>query len=146
MVDHRILSERPARPRTGDREAAGFTARIDLAGLPRAQRIFYRVQFEDLSDSRNLSVPAAGSFLSAPARPRDVTMAWSADTVGQGWGINKEFGGMRMYETIRRAGPDVFIHTAATPSTPTRRCPPEIRLPDGNAVEERHHAREIKGC
>lgn len=116
-------------PATG--EAAGFTARIDLAGLPRDQRIFYRVQFEDLSDARNLSVPAAGSFLSAPARPRDVTMAWSADTVGQGWGINKEFGGMRMYETMRRARPDVFIHCGDTIYADSP-VPAEIRLPDGN--------------
>ncbi len=42
---------------------------------------------------------------------RDVTIAWSADTVGQGWGINAEMGGMRLYETMRDAGADVFIHT-----------------------------------
>jgi alkaline phosphatase D len=99
-------------PATG--EGAGYTARVDLAGLPRGQRIFYRVQFEDLHDTRTLSVPATGSFLSAPAAPRDVTLAWSADTVGQGWGINTEFGGMRMYETIRRARPDMFIHCGDT--------------------------------
>ena len=43
-------------------------------GLPPGQRIFYRVQFEDLADSRNLSVPAAGSFCRRRARPRDVTV------------------------------------------------------------------------
>ena len=34
-------------------EANGFTARVDLTGLPPAQRVFYRVLFEDPSDSRN---------------------------------------------------------------------------------------------
>jgi alkaline phosphatase D len=115
-------------PVTG--EAAGFTARVDLAGLPRDQRIFYRVQFVDLGNSAGLSVPASGSFLSAPSRPRDVTLAWSADTVGQGWGINREFGGMRMYETIRRASPDLFVHCGDTIYADSP-VPAEIRLADG---------------
>jgi alkaline phosphatase D len=96
------------------RDATGFTARVDLRGLPPSQRIFYRVRFEDLSDSRNVSPPAAGSFMSAPDRGRDLTFAWSADTVGQGWGINPDWGGMRMYETMRRARPDFFIHCGDT--------------------------------
>ena len=98
-----------ARPVRGPRttEAAGYTARIDLSGLPPGQRIFYRVRFEDLSDSRNVSIPAGGTFLTPPGETRDVSIAWSADTVGQGWGINTDLGGMRLYETMRkaRAGP-----------------------------------------
>ena len=103
---------------------------MDLTGIPPGQRIFYRVQFEDLADSRNLSVPAAGNFLSAPREARDVTFAWSADTVGQGWGINVEWGGLRMYETMRRARPDFFIHTGDTIYADSV-VPPEITLPDG---------------
>ena len=45
---------------------------------------------------------------------RDVTMAWSADSVGQGWGINPDFGGMRLYETMLEAEPDLFIHCGDT--------------------------------
>jgi alkaline phosphatase D len=115
-------------PVTG--EVAGCTARVDLSGLPRDQRIFYRVQFEDPHDPRTLSVPSTGSFLSAPATPRDVTLAWSADTVGQGWGINKEFGGMRMYETNRGTRPDLFIHCGDTIYADSP-VPAEIPLPDG---------------
>jgi len=111
-------------------EPSGFTARVDLAGLPPDQRIFYRVQFEDLAEPRGLSVPHSGSFLSARATARDVTLAWSADTVGQGWGINPEFGGMRMYETIRRAQPDVFIHCGDTIYADSP-VPDQIPLPDG---------------
>src|SRR5918993_1566348 len=48
-------------PQTTD--AAGYTARVDLSGIPPGQRIFYRVQFEDLADSRSLSAPDTGSFL-----------------------------------------------------------------------------------
>ncbi|MCB1742960.1 MAG: alkaline phosphatase D family protein, partial [Gammaproteobacteria bacterium] len=32
------------------------------------------------------------------------------DTAGQGWGINPDFGGMRIYESMRQARPDFFIH------------------------------------
>lgn len=96
------------------REATGFTARVDLRGVPAGQRVFYRVLFEDLLDSRNLSVPVIGSFRSPPNRAGDVSFAWSADTVGQGWGINPEWGGMRMYETMRLAQPDFFVHCGDT--------------------------------
>jgi alkaline phosphatase D len=111
-------------------EATGFTARADLTDLPPGQRIFYRVRFEDLSDSRNLSAPAAGSFLSASDRARDLRFAWSADTVGQGWGINLDWGGMRIYEAMRRLQPDFFIHCGDTiyADGPLRA---EVALPDG---------------
>ena len=112
-------------------ESAGYTARADLSGLPPDQRIFYRVRFEDLNDARNVSVPSTGSFLTVPAALRDVTLAWSADTVGQGWGINTEFGGMRMYETIRRARPDLFIHCGDTIYADGP-VPAEIKLTDGS--------------
>jgi alkaline phosphatase D len=112
-------------------EAVDYTARVDVIGLPRNQRIFYRVLFEE-EHSRNQSARVTGNFLSAPAvaAPRDITFAWSADTVGQGWGINKEWGGMRMYETMRRAQPDFFVHTGDTIYADSP-VPPEIQLPDG---------------
>src|SRR5436190_12312350 len=94
-------------------EATDFTARLDLSNLPPNQRVFYRVQFQSLADLRTWSEPVAGSFSTPPrvAGSRDVTVAWSADTVGQGWGINPEMGGMRLYETMRQVEADVFIHT-----------------------------------
>jgi alkaline phosphatase D len=110
--------------------AAGYTARVDVSSLPPGQRIFYRVRFEDAGDARSLSEPAAGSFLSAPREPRDISFAWSADTVGQGWGINTEWGGLRMYETLRSTQPDFFIHCGDTiyADGPVL---PEVRLADG---------------
>jgi alkaline phosphatase D len=114
----------------------GFTARAELIDLPPSQRIFYRVYFEDLSDSRNVSLPAAGSFLSAPGfRPepgpvRDVSFVWGADTVGQGWGINADWGGMRIYEQMRRARPDFFIHCGDTIYADGPLVP-EMKLGDG---------------
>ena len=64
--------------------------------------------------------------------------AWSADTVGQGWGINTAWGGLRMYETMRLARPDFFIHTGDTIYADSP-VPPEIPLPDGTIWRERRH-------
>jgi alkaline phosphatase D len=110
--------------------ASGLTARVDLSTLPPGQRIFYRVRFEDLADPARVSEPVTGSFLAAPVARRDVLLAWSADTAGQGWGINREWGGMRLYETIRQARPDVFVHCGDTiyADQPIR---PEVKLDDG---------------
>jgi alkaline phosphatase D len=97
-------------------ESTDFTARTVLQNLPRGQRIFYRVLFQDLTDLRSISEPVAGSFAtpSARAADRDVSLVWSADTVGQGWGINPDWGGLRLYETMRQAQPDVYINLGDT--------------------------------
>jgi alkaline phosphatase D len=112
------------------RDSTGFTARIDLSNLPQGQRIFYRVRFEDLSDARNISLPATGSFLSAPPRGRNISFAWAADVVGQGWGINPEWGGLKMFETMRRAQPDFFVHCGDTIYADGV-LEEAVRLPDG---------------
>ena len=97
-------------------EATDFTARVDLSGLREGQRVFYRARFQSLKDLNVWSEPLAGTFTTPPTRAarRDVTVAWTADTVGQGWGIDAARGGMRLYETMRQAGADVFIHTGDT--------------------------------
>ena len=95
-------------------EADGFTARVDLGGLPRGQRIAYRVLFQDLRDPRAWSRPVEGSFRTPPGGPADVRLVFSADTCGQGWGIDEARGGMRLYESMRRAAPDLFVHCGDT--------------------------------
>ena len=94
-------------------EATDFSARIDLTGLPAGQDIFYRVQWEDLSGG-GLSEAQAGHFRTAPSGRRDVRFLWSGDTVGQGWGISDDFGGMKIYEAMRQRNPDFFIHCGDT--------------------------------
>jgi alkaline phosphatase D len=107
-----------------------FTANLRLSGLPAGSPIYYRVQFEDLARPRVLSAAATGSFRTAPQGRQSVTFAWSGDTAGQGYGIDRARGGMRTYETIRRLAPDFFVHCgdhiyADNP------FPPRIRLDDG---------------
>lgn len=92
-------------------ENSGYTARIDLGGLSPGEPIFYRVRFESLAHPGAFSEPITGQFRTAPPDRRSLTIAWTADVVGQGWGINPEFGGLRMFETMLRVEPDVFIHS-----------------------------------
>jgi alkaline phosphatase D len=111
-------------------EDADFTARVELSDLPAGRPIFYRVRFQDLSDLRTFSAESAGRFRSAPAEPADLTFAWSADTVGQGYGINPDWGGLRLYDTLRRAAPDFFIHSGDSIYADNPLVP-ELRLDDG---------------
>jgi alkaline phosphatase D len=92
-------------------EATDFTARLELTGLPAGQRVFYRVIFQDLRDPTVTSEPVSGTLRVPATTRRDLLFAWSADTVGQGWGINLDWGGMKTYEAIRQLDPDFFIHS-----------------------------------
>lgn len=120
-------------------EASDFTSRVVLTELPAGQRIFYRVTFQSLSDRRAVSQPTIGSFTTPPSRTaadRTVTIAFSADTVGQGWGLNPDFGGLRLYDVMRRAQPDVFINLGDTiyADQPVQA---EVRLDDGTIWRNR---------
>jgi alkaline phosphatase D len=112
-------------------EDSDFTARVDLEGLPAGERIFYRALFQDLSDLRTWSAPVVGSFATPPSASRDVSFVWGGDVVGQGWGINPEWGGLRMFETMRRAEPDFFVHSGDTIYADNPLLP-EVKLDDGS--------------
>ncbi|MDF5726239.1 MAG: alkaline phosphatase D family protein, partial [Rhizonema sp. PD37] len=92
-------------------EANDFTSRLYLNNLPLGEQIFYRVSFQNTAEPNIYSAPVTGTFRTTPANRRDILFAWSGDTAGQGWGINPEFGGMRIYESIRKLNPDFFIHS-----------------------------------
>ena len=111
--------------------ATDFTARVDLTGLPAGQRVFYRVRFEDLADSRNVSEPATGSFVTPSSARRDVSFVWGGDVCGQGWGINPEFGGLKIFEAMRGRRPDFLIHSGDTIYADGV-IEPEVKLPDGS--------------
>ena len=94
---------------------AAYTSHLDLAGLPSDAVVHYRVRYESLAHPGVLSAPLAGRLRTPPlpnARPaRPVRLAWSGDMVGQGWGIDEARGGLRIYDALRRAEPDLFVHS-----------------------------------
>jgi alkaline phosphatase D len=120
---------------------SGYTARVVLSGLPAGQEVFYRVTFLDLGDVRTTSAPIEGRFRTAPADGRDVSFVWSGDTAGQGWGINPEWGGMRLYEVMRGLDPDFFVHSGDMiyADNPLK---PEVDLPGGG--QWKNHVTEEK--
>jgi alkaline phosphatase D len=104
-----------------------YTAQLPLRGLRPGQRYDYRVGFEDAYGRRGETTE--GSF-STPGRNRPVSFVWTGDTVGQGYGINPELGGMIAYKAMHQTRPDFFLHSgdniyADGPITA------EVAIPDG---------------
>jgi alkaline phosphatase D len=105
-----------------------FTGHCRLEGLPAGQRVFYRVTFRNASGAT--SHDTLGSFETPSPSPEDVFFAWSGDTAGQGFGINLEWGGMRIYEAIEKLAPQFFVHSGDMIYADNP-IPKEVPLADG---------------
>ena len=104
-----------------------FPAKALIEELPAGQDIFYRIRFQDLSSPAIAGELMVGRFRTAPSDHRSISFVWSADTAGQGWGIDEARGGMHTYATMLRNRPDFFIHSGDTIyadvlSSPSRKC------------------------
>jgi alkaline phosphatase D len=95
-------------------DASDYTARVDLTGLPAGADVFVRAAFEGVDSAATRSEALLGRLRTAPRKSRDIRFLWSGDTAGQGWGIDLDFGGMKIYEAMRRTEPDFFIHSGDT--------------------------------
>ena len=85
-----------------------FTGKVELAALPDAQTIFYRVRFERVAEKGGTGWTTGR--LRTPRADR-VRLAWTGDTCGQGYGRNAEWGGLKGFAAIRAAQPDVFVNS-----------------------------------
>ncbi|QLE70904.1 alkaline phosphatase [Streptomyces rectiverticillatus] len=108
-----------------------FTGRTALRGLPPGEQIHYRVLLADPDDPRRTGRPVHGTFRTAPARRSDVRFLWSGDLAGQGWGINPDRCGYRIYEHMRRLEPDFFLCSGDTIYADGP-IAPSVTLPDGS--------------
>ncbi|MFH9586128.1 alkaline phosphatase D family protein [Streptomyces luteogriseus] len=91
-------------------EGTDFTGTTRLRGLPSGEQIHYRVLLADPDDPRRTGEPVTGTFRTASAKRRDgVRFVWSGDLAGQGWGINPELGGYRIYDAMGALDPDFFL-------------------------------------
>ncbi|MCW7943936.1 alkaline phosphatase [Streptomyces hygroscopicus] len=87
-----------------------FTGTARLHGLPAGQQIHYRVLLADPDDQRRTGEPMTGTFRTTPTgRRRGVRFLWSGDLAGQGWGINPDLGGYRIYDAMAKLDPDFFL-------------------------------------
>src|SRR5439155_21694439 len=111
MGDERLVPRRAADRRPG----GARRERLHRAGGPpgparRSGHLLSR-RLPEPRGAQGAERAGDGSVPDAPAGRRTVTFAFSGDEVGQGWGINAEWGGMKMYEVMRRSNPDFFIHS-----------------------------------
>lgn len=93
-----------------------FTARLDLPRARGGEPRFVRVAFETPEGGAR-GAWAEGRFRSAPSgaeAARPVRFVWGGDVAGQGWGINPDFGGMRIFDAMRARDPDFFLHSGDT--------------------------------
>lgn len=95
-------------------EVTDYTTRLALSGLPRNATISLVVTAHGLEAAHAGPWVRRSSFRSAPDTARPIRFAWSADVNGQGFGINPEWGGLKMFETIRRRELDFFVHCGDT--------------------------------
>ncbi|MFI9172393.1 alkaline phosphatase D family protein [Streptomyces lincolnensis] len=87
-----------------------FTGTTQVCGLPSGEEIHYRVLLADPDDPRRTGEPVTGTFRTVSDKRRDgVRFVWSGDLAGQGWGINPELGGYRIYDAMARLDPDFFL-------------------------------------
>lgn len=108
-----------------------FTGTTPLYGLPAGEQVHYRVTLVDPHDPRRSGRPVHGTFRTAPATRRDgVRFLWSGDIAGQGWGINPDIGGYRVYEEMRRLDPDFFLCSGDNIYADGV-LEPSVTLPDG---------------
>lgn len=89
-----------------------FTAKAKLERLPPDTRIVYEVELHGRDGA--VSDRVRGTLRTPPPEdarsPRDVLLAWSGDTVGQGFGIGAGAREMPAYEALLRAAPELFVH------------------------------------
>ncbi|MEJ3749679.1 alkaline phosphatase D family protein [Actinomycetes bacterium KLBMP 9797] len=90
-----------------------FTGKVRLRGLPAGERLHFRVRVESLDRHGLVSEPVVGSLRTAPRRG-GVRFVWTGDVAGQGWGINAELGGMRIFDAMRAARPDFYLCSGDT--------------------------------
>ncbi|MBC7272891.1 MAG: alkaline phosphatase D family protein [Streptomyces sp.] len=92
-----------------------FTGTTRLHGLPPGEQIHYRVLLADPDDPRRTGEPVTGTFRTASVRRRDdVRFVWSGDLAGQGWGINPDVGGYRIFDAMAALDPDFFLFSGDT--------------------------------
>ncbi|WP_020577847.1 alkaline phosphatase D family protein [Actinopolymorpha alba] len=107
-----------------------LTGKVDLRGLPAGSELFYRVVLEDPDRHGVRGEPLSGRLVTAPARRSDVRFLWSADMAGQGWGINPDLGGIRIFERMRALQPDFYLNSGDSVYADGV-IPATVTLPDG---------------
>ncbi|MPV85818.1 alkaline phosphatase D family protein [Ostreibacterium oceani] len=87
-----------------------FTTKKEISDLPLGKKVYVKVWYEGLTNDRAKSNVVTGEFDTLDDQT-NIRFVWGGDTAGQGYGINEEFGGMKIYDAMRRTEPHFFIHS-----------------------------------
>ena len=93
-------------------ESTDYTAKIPLTGLPSGREFDVTLHFES-TDGRRGEVGHL-TFRTPDLSPAAQRFVWTGDTCGQGWGINRELGGLLGYRAMHATNPDFFLHAGDT--------------------------------
>jgi alkaline phosphatase D len=107
-----------------------LTGKVRLRNLPSGEQIYYRAKVESLDRPGLFSSPLEGRLTTAHTRKADVRFVWTGDVVGQGWGIDPAYGGLKLFESMRRRCPDFLLHSGDTVYSDGP-LPATVTLPDG---------------
>ncbi|RLV48055.1 alkaline phosphatase [Nocardioides mangrovicus] len=86
-----------------------FTGKTVLHGLRPGRDYHYRVIAEEEHRHGATSRGLVGRLRTAPATRSDVRFVWSGDLGGQGYGINPDIGGYRIFGAMGRLDPDFYL-------------------------------------
>jgi alkaline phosphatase D len=89
--------------------SADFTGKTAISGLPSGRDIYYRVTPLGAGDRDLAGQQLTGHFRTVARDHRDVSFVWSGDLGGQGWGIDVDRGGYRIFEQMRQLSPDFYV-------------------------------------
>ncbi|MFC9665235.1 alkaline phosphatase D family protein [Nocardia sp. NPDC127606] len=89
--------------------ATDGTGRVRVNGLPAGQLVHYRVRLD--GEGGASSETLTGVFRTAPTAPADISLLWSGDVAGQGFGINPDLGGMKVFSAMAARDPHLFLHS-----------------------------------
>lgn len=88
-----------------------FTGKVRVPGVRPGQRLYYRVSAE--AEYGRSSEPLTGSLI-VPGRHDGIRFVWTGDINGQGWGINPDIGGMRIFRAMQDVRPDFYLCSGDT--------------------------------
>ena len=86
-----------------------YTGKTVLRDLPSGRDLFYKVTVEHHERHGLASEPVTGHLRTAPRDHRDVRFVWSGDLGGQGYGINPDIGGYRIFDAMGALDPDFYL-------------------------------------
>ncbi|GAB3924581.1 hypothetical protein GCM10011575_03810 [Microlunatus endophyticus] len=89
--------------------SADFTGKTLIDGLPAGSDVYYRITPLGDGDHDRAGQQLTGHFRTVARARRDISFVWSGDLGGQGWGIDVDRGGYKIFEAMRKLSPDFYL-------------------------------------